>query len=141
MNRKLSIQMTASLKDLEYIRSFIGSKSAEFSLDEENTYNLQLSVTELVTNSIVHGYKGEAGNIEIDVDQEVDKLIVRIRDEAPPFDPTQVPPPDLSLPLEERRFGGMGIFLIKQVVDEIRYKRLPQGGNEVILSIENKQDR
>jgi anti-sigma regulatory factor (Ser/Thr protein kinase) len=52
---------------------------------------------------------------------------------APPFDPTRVPDPDLTLPLEERPLGGLGIYLIRQSVDKMVYRAVPEGGNELTL--------
>jgi serine/threonine-protein kinase RsbW len=59
--------------------------------------------------------------------------VVQVRDEAPPFDPATVPSPDLSIPLEKRLFGGMGVFLMREMVDEIHHRIRPQGGNELSL--------
>ena len=60
-------------------------------------------------------------------------LAVRLRDQAPRFDPTTLPLPDPSLPLEERILGGMGVYLMRRAADEIRYRALPGGGNELTL--------
>jgi len=58
---------------------------------------------------------------------------IELRDHAPGFDPTRVPPPDLTQPLEEREPGGLGVFLTRHMVDEMRYRALPGGGNELTL--------
>jgi len=57
--------------------------------------------------------------IQVRVERDGDRLAVRVRDETPLFDPTRHPLPDVTLPLEERRLGGLGIFLIRQVMDEV----------------------
>jgi anti-sigma regulatory factor (Ser/Thr protein kinase) len=58
-------------------------------------------------------------------------LIVILRDRAPTFDPTTVPPPDLTLPLEQRPIGGVGLHLVRHMVDELRHRPRPGGGNEI----------
>jgi anti-sigma regulatory factor (Ser/Thr protein kinase) len=56
-----------------------------------------------------------------------------MRNEAPYFDPNQIPEPDMKLPLEQRPLGGMGIHLIRNILNQMIYRALPQGGNELIL--------
>jgi anti-sigma regulatory factor (Ser/Thr protein kinase) len=75
------------------------------------------------------------GLIEVEMIRDGDALVVRLRDQAEAFDPTQVLPPDLSLPLEKRPLGGMGIYLTRQLVDQFSYQRLQQGYNEITLVI------
>ncbi len=60
-------------------------------------------------------------------------VMIRLRDLAPVFDPTRVPPPDLSVPLFDRQPGGLGIHLMRQSVDELRHRPRPGGGNELIM--------
>jgi serine/threonine-protein kinase RsbW len=95
--------------------------------------DILLAVDEAATNIIVHGYRGQPGDIEIEVENQDGSLAVSLRDKAPPFDPTRVPMPDLSLPLDQRPFGGMGVHLMRQCMDDVIYRAPPQGGNELIL--------
>jgi serine/threonine-protein kinase RsbW len=102
-------------------------------VDAATIPDVVLAVDEAATNIILHGYQGQEGIIEIEVEQEGDALVVRLRDEAVPFDPTSVPLPDLTVPLEQRAPGGLGIYLIRQVMDEVAYRITSQGGNELTL--------
>jgi serine/threonine-protein kinase RsbW len=129
------LQLTAGLKDLVDIRSYLRKRAKALHLDSSTTYDLLLIVTEIVTNSLVYGYKGMPGLIEVEMIRDGDALVVRLRDQAEAFDPTQVLPPDLSLPLEKRPLGGMGIYLTRQLVDQFSYQRLQQGYNEITLVI------
>lgn len=135
MNVGKSRQYTAGLYDLAEIRHFLQKRAAELQVDPSTTYDLLLAITELVTNTMIYGYQNEPGFIEAEMYLEKDSLIIHLRDHAAPFNPTQFPPPDLSIPLEKRAIGGMGIFLAKQLVDQMIYRELPQGGNEVTLVI------
>ena len=92
-----------------------------------------MAANEAATNAIVHGYQGEAGHIEAEVMCEQDALVVRLRDRAPAFDPRQVPVPDLTAPLEERTPGGLGVYLMFALSDEVFYHRTPAGENEIVL--------
>ena len=62
-----------------------------------------------------------------------DTLVICLRDEASPFDPTSIPAPDLTVPLEQRATGGMGIHLIRQIMDKVTHRVTSQGGNELLL--------
>lgn len=71
--------------------------------------------------------------IDIDVEIHSHRLIIILADQAPSFDPTHVPPPDLTLPLEKRPLGKNGVYLIKNYVDEMNYLIPPEGGNKLTL--------
>ena len=71
--------------------------------------------------------------IEIELRQRGDAIEIALRDHAPLFDPTQVPTPDLTLPLHKRPLGGMGVHVTRQIMDAMRYRVTPEGGNELTL--------
>jgi serine/threonine-protein kinase RsbW len=115
------------------IRNFVQKSAAALGVDPAVISDVLLAPDEAATNVIVHGYQGRQGTIEIEVKQEAMDVIVHVRDNAPLFDPTRAPSPELTRPLEERPPGGLGIYLIRQYVDEVIHRRTPQGGNELIL--------
>jgi serine/threonine-protein kinase RsbW len=128
-----TLQITARLENLEAVRQFIEGRAAILGVDPSTVYDINLAVTELITNTLVHGYPDRCGWIEVSMLREGAELIVRLRDRAPFFDPTQVAPPDLESPLDERRFGGLGVHLARQVVIRMEHHSPPEGGNEIIL--------
>ena len=91
------------------------------------------AVDEVATNAIIHGHGGAPGWVEVDVATEDDRFIVTLADDAPEFDPTSVPAPDLSVHPAERRPGGMGVLLARLCVDEMTYRPRPGGGNILTL--------
>jgi serine/threonine-protein kinase RsbW len=133
METKASLQLSAELEDLALVRRFVQDTAAELHADPAVIPDVVMAVNEAVTNIIVHGYRGQPGMIRIDVGRIDNSLGIRLRDHAPPFDPTAVPPPDLHLPLSQRPFGGLGIYLIRQTMDELSYRTPTRGGNELIL--------
>jgi len=135
MDARFSRQYFAGLDDLTEIRQFLESKAAELRVNPSTTYDIALAVTELVTNTVIYGYQKKPGFIEVEMCLDNDSLTIHLRDHATPFNPTLMPTPDLSLPLEKREMGGLGIFLARQAVDQLTYRELPQGGNEVTLVI------
>jgi serine/threonine-protein kinase RsbW len=130
---KSSLRMAAELDNLAEIRHFVQKTATTFGVDPDIISNVLLAVDEAVTNVLVHGYQGQTGMIEIELRRRGDSLVVCLRDQAIPFDPTTVPPPDLTLPLEQRPFGGMGIYLMRQLTDEMTHRITRQGGNELTL--------
>lgn len=133
MDEPAILRLNANLSDLEDIRNFVEKYAQRLNVDPSATYDILLSVTEMVTNTIVHGYRGESGPIEIEISQQDDALVVFLRDEAPPFDPTQLPTPDITLPLEQRPVGGLGVYLTREFMDRMSYRQGAGGGNELVL--------
>ena len=128
-----TMRVSATLENLSVIRSFVEETATSLKVDPDIIYEIVFAVNELTTNIIVHGYQGKNGVIEVGVVQEADNLLVHIVDQAPAFDPTTIPTPDLSLPLALRPKGGLGIFLTNQYVDEMIYSAPSQGGNHITL--------
>ncbi len=102
-------------------------------LVEDDMYNLQLILDELVANIIKHGYRDEPGHqIHIDLSLAGRVTTLRFKDAAPPFDPVAAPPPNLDLPIEERPIGGLGVHIVKSLADTMVYER---SGDSNILTI------
>jgi serine/threonine-protein kinase RsbW len=129
----LTLEIPADLYQLTVVRQFVAEKAASLGAEPGAVDDLVLAVDEIVTNSICHGYRGEAGIVEIELRADGDSLEVSVRDSATLFDPTLVPPPDLSMPLLLRPPGGMGLYLARELTDAITYRRTADGRNEVKL--------
>ncbi|UCC75576.1 MAG: ATP-binding protein [Anaerolineales bacterium] len=128
-----TLRIPAELKNLAEIREFVERAATELGVDEGIVDDMVLAVDEAATNIILHGYELGGGMIEMEIRRDGDALQISLRDEGTPFDPTCFPEPDLHLSLEMRAPGGMGIHLIRQVVDEVNYCTTPQGRNELTL--------
>lgn len=125
----------ARLTDLAAIRQFVEDAALEAGFDEDAAFDLVLAVDEAATNIILHGYGAAGGFVEVEVSRDSERLLVRLRDRARPFDPTANGAPDELPPLEERPPGGMGIFLIGKSVDGFSYRRTAEGLNELTLAL------
>lgn len=125
-------RIDADVNQLIDARQFVEETAARFQVLPEAISKLVLAVDELTTNIIVHGYQGQAGSIEIELQSIGPDLQIRLIDHAPLFDPTTVPDPDTTLPLDERPLGGMGIYLARKIMDEMIY-RSSERGNELTL--------
>jgi serine/threonine-protein kinase RsbW len=133
MSHSSHLRITAELTQLEVLRRFVEEQATALGVEPAAVYDIVLAVEELATNIMVHGYRNPAGAIEIELRPLGDALELRLRDQAPPFDPTRVAPPDTTLPLELRPLAGMGIHLARHFMDSMVHRALPGGGNELIL--------
>jgi anti-sigma regulatory factor (Ser/Thr protein kinase) len=129
----VEVSFPARLDNLEKIRSFIAESGRSLGAGEDCLECLVHAVDEAASNTILHGYNGRTGEIEISVSREGDNLVVRMCDQAPHFNPTNYPMPDLTLPLKKRPLGGLGVYFIRHFCDEVRYRLTSQGDNELTL--------
>ena len=127
------LQVPAELANLGVIRHFVDESAIGLRFDGNVIDDMLQAVEEAVANIILHGYKRRPGEIQVEVHREESGLVVQLRDRAPHFDPTGFPPPDLTLPLEKRRPGGLGIYLMRKFTDTVTYRVTPDGSNELTL--------
>ena len=115
------------ISELEKIAQFIEGICEELGLDMEMQMNLNLVIEEMVTNVIFYAYpKDVEAEIELLVKSDNDdkQLTFVLSDHGKPFDPTTRETTDLSVNPAERDLGGMGIFIVKNIMDEVTYQRL-----------------
>jgi anti-sigma regulatory factor (Ser/Thr protein kinase) len=127
------LRIPADLERLTELRQFVKERATTLDVDPDLLPDLLLAADEAATNIILHGYGGREGFVEVEVGCEGDALVVRLRDEAAPFDPTGIPPLNLTLPPDQRALDGMGVHLIRQAVDEMSHRITLQRGNELTL--------
>lgn len=134
MSAPASLSVTAAeLTDLAAIRSFVRTAATSLDASPDAVPDLVLAVDEAVSNIIRHGYVGRRGPVGIEIARDHARIVVRVTDDAPPFDPTAWPTPNIGLPLERRPAGGFGIHLVRTCVDEVVHRAGPDAGNELIL--------
>jgi serine/threonine-protein kinase RsbW len=102
--------------------------------DNQALYQIQLAVDEACANVVQHAYEGmEPGNMEVSCRLDEQCLVIQVREWGRGFDPDSVAEPDVHAPLEERAFGGLGLFLLKQMVDGVTFRFDPERGNELTM--------
>ena len=106
--------------------------SPDMPSDEALRFKLRLSIEEAVENVVCYAYEGGIGWLEVGTSLDHDSLIltIELRDAGVPFNPLEAPDPDVSLPANERKVGGLGIFLCKKMMDSINYRYVD--GNNVL---------
>lgn len=104
----------------EFIDGIVEREGIDFSL----SLNLNLAMEEAVVNVMNYAYpEGTVGLIDIDAEIEGDTISFTITDSGTPFDPTKADDPDITLDAEERSIGGLGIHLVRQLMDSEEYRR------------------
>ena len=96
------------------------------------THRLELVTEEVLVNIINHAFNGNKGQMSIECGMDAHCVCIRFKDNGRPFDPTCLTEPDVTLSLENREIGGLGVFLVKEMADQISYRR---DGSENILEI------
>ncbi len=124
----------AQFESLDEIREFAAQAARQIGFDEKDVYNIQLAVDEAASNIIEHAYEGVAdGVIEVFAKVEAEKLTIVLRDWGQPFAPDTVAEPDLDASLEDRAIGGLGLFFMHKLMDDVRFDFSPDGSNTLTL--------
>lgn len=121
------------VSELEKVLSLVSDLCARNSLPPDIEYDLNLALDEMITNVARHAYpEGGEHHFTVEVNLSNGEFVARIEDDGVAFDPTSHPDPDLDAPLEVRKVGGLGIFLVRQIMTSIEYQRV-EGKNLLIL--------
>lgn len=117
-----SLTVPAQLDSLALVSEFVNAATYHAKMSEREAWQVQLAVDEAATNIIQHAYTGiSTGNIDLAWAIDAGELIFTLSDQGQPFDPTQVPSPDIHSPLEDRQAGGLGIYLMHKLMDEVTF--------------------
>jgi anti-sigma regulatory factor (Ser/Thr protein kinase) len=132
MSEQLELTVPSDLENLARIAEFVTDSALRLGLDEEQAFEVQMATDEACANIIEHAYGPDVeGEIRICCALEGDDFVVSIRDQGAPFDPQNVPEPDLTCPLEDRQIGGLGLYFMRKLMDRVDFCCWPGKGNEV----------
>ncbi|RMH89430.1 MAG: ATP-binding protein [Calditrichaeota bacterium] len=128
------LKVPAVSENLDIIRKFIGGIAENAGFSEDDIYQIELAVDEAAANVIKHAYTNEHTDeklIHITVQQKPDKLEITIADKGVGFDPDSVPTPDIEEYLKKLKPGGLGLHLIRTLMDEVSFSIRPGVRNAV----------
>lgn len=135
-----SVQFNAKFEYLDEIREFVGDIARHGGFDAKDVYNIQLATDEAASNIIEHAYEGvNDGILELSCGMVDDAIKIVLTDHGEPFDPGSIPMPDLKADLSERKIGGLGIFLMRKLMDEVRYESHPEKNSNTLTMIKRKR--
>lgn len=123
-SNKISFKLENKLSELKRLCRQVEAFAQKQALSPKDIFEIHLCMEEHFTNIISHGYTdSETHWIEITLSVEDEKFTVRIEDDGIAFNPTKIVAPNFQCPLEERKIGGLGIFLTKHFMDTMAYQR------------------
>lgn len=140
---RYELKIKNRIDELSKLPPFVEKVSVDMNLDEETRMNLNLVLEEAVSNVVLYAYpKGsEDDDIDISATTSDHSIVFVITDRGVAFDPLQGGQVDPTLPADDRPIGGLGIFIIKNIMNELEYQRV-EGKNVFILKkiVQPKKD-
>jgi anti-sigma regulatory factor (Ser/Thr protein kinase) len=131
--RPLKLRIANDLAELSRVAEGVEEYCAALGLAPGCAFKLNVAIEELLTNTISYGYDdGGRHEIAIDITREGQTIVTELSDDARPFDPLNAPEPDLESAIEDRRIGGLGVHLVKTLMDAVAYA-YRDGRNHITL--------
>ncbi|UNC93879.1 ATP-binding protein [Candidatus Contubernalis alkalaceticus] len=129
----MHVQLRNHLSELERLANLLEKFGEVNHLPLKAIMDINLALDEIFTNIVSYGFEDDNEHfINIHISKVGKELTIKIEDSGVPFNPLEVPDPELNLPLEERTIGGLGIHFVKNMVQKIKYERL-QDKNVLVL--------
>jgi serine/threonine-protein kinase RsbW len=133
MTSATTIVLRNQVAELERVGQLVAAFGAEHGLPSQVVFDLTLALDEILTNVMSYGYTDEADHeIVVRLSQQAGTLVAEVEDDGRPFNPLDVPPPDLDAAIEDRPIGGLGLHLVRRVSDGLDYERAA-GKNRLVL--------
>ncbi len=130
-----NITFPAKFEFLDEIRELVARVARKGGFSEKAIYSLQLAADEAASNIIEHAYEGVSNaKLDISCDMRGDTLVITMRDMGKPFDPSQVKQPNLKADLSDRQIGGLGVYLMRKLMDEVSYTSNSKTGNLLTMT-------
>lgn len=137
---KLKLKAEAKIERLREFIQFVSKSATRYHFSKKRIGEIEIATEEALVNIIENAYPDESGEVEIDCKLDSNRrFIIDIVDSGVPFDALSISDPKLNAEIPEREIGGLGMFLIKTLIDEVKYRR---DGDKNILSFvvyENQQ--
>ena len=129
------IEIVNKMDEMDKIADFVEQIGEELHLSIALVTSINLALEEAIANVIMYAYPKDEDNkpILLTAEYKNGELDFILSDKGTPFDPTKVPEADVTLPVEDRPIGGLGIFLIRKIMGEVTYQRI-DGENKLKMT-------
>jgi serine/threonine-protein kinase RsbW len=124
------MKLRADLENLEKTRTFVSEYARSRHFSAARVSEIELALEEAFANICNYAYAGQPGEIEVNCSTEDGGMVIEIIDSGAAFDITAVDDPDITADVSERESGGLGIFLIRKLMDNVVYRR--EGGKNIL---------
>ncbi len=131
MSEATVITLKNDLSELERVGTVVNGFGKRHGLPDKVVFELGLALDEVLTNVVSYAYDGGEHEITIRLSLGSAAVTVEVEDDGRPFDPLQVAAPDLDRRLEDRAVGGLGLHLVRKVMDSLAYHR--RGGKNLLI--------
>jgi anti-sigma regulatory factor (Ser/Thr protein kinase) len=128
---RLDLRLDSALPEIERLAEAVEAFCTDQGLSPHTAFQFNLCFDELLTNTILHGLNGASGHrIDVHLSLSQGWLEGGIVDEAPPYDPWDRPPADTDAPIEDRDIGGLGVHIVRTIMEAVHYARV-EGQNRI----------
>jgi serine/threonine-protein kinase RsbW len=135
-SKTVSIKLKNRISELERLDQKLQAFGASIGLSKKCVFQINLAVDELFTNIVKYGFAdNNLHYVAITLSHRDGKISIRVEDTGVPFDPAAIQTSELKDPLEHCKIGGLGLHLVKKIMDDIIYER--RGGKNVITLIKH----
>lgn len=132
----ITIRLPVDLKEVERLNRIVRQFGDLHEVPGRTLYAVNLALDEIVTNIVLHGFDDPAGQeLQIVLTALPGVITAQVEDGGRAFNPLEAPAPDLTAPLDERTLGGLGIHLVKSLVDKVEYRR---EGEKNVLTVRKR---
>lgn len=128
------INLPAKIENMERLIDFILENIKKYNSDKKFLYQMQLASEEIIVNVINYAYPDKEGDIiiEMEINEQNKEITIKIIDWGLHFDPLQKEDPDINVEIENRNIGGLGVYMVKNIMDELKYERI-EGKNILLM--------
>ncbi len=143
MGQSRQLIVPGRFERLTEIAEFITRAAREAGLNDDEVFHVEMAVDEACSNIIEHAYATQAGDINLACTcPAAGQFEIVIRDSGRPFDPAEVPPPNVDTPadLDNLNEGGLGLYFMRKLMDEVRFEFVPGQGNMLTMIKRAKTD-
>ncbi len=133
MRQEFRMSVGAHAGEVEKVNAVFAQFAETYALPGAVRRSVSVALDELLANELSHGLAGrDGGSVSVEVELDQERVTVTITDDGPQFDPFRQAAPDTTLSVDERAIGGLGIHLVRQLMDEVSYERRDEH-NVVVL--------